>query len=200
MAKKFNCAFCSDKDCYEGRDCLEKADQVKEIILKDENYKLMKAAAFVEGSFYMEKTRIEEIIEFSNIMGYKHIGIAFCIGLSEEACMIAEILMQHFTVTSVCCKVCGISKDELQLTKIDNDRFEATCNPVAQAKIMNESGVDLNLVVGLCIGHDLVFTKNCKAPVSTLVVKDRVLTHNPLGAVYSGYYRKKLTNIKTGDD
>ena len=32
------------------------------------------------------------------------------------------------------------------------------------------------------MGHDILFTKHSKAPVTTLAVKDRVLTHNPLGA------------------
>jgi len=43
--------------------------------------------------------------------------------------------------------------------------------------------------VGLCVGHDMLFTRHSRAPVTTLVVKDRVLAHNPAGALYSGYYR-----------
>lgn len=31
-------------------------------------------------------------------------------------------------------------------------------------------------------------TKHSQAPVTTLVVKDRVLAHNPAGALYSAYY------------
>jgi len=189
---QFNCAFCKTKECYNGKDCPGNADSIKEIIKQDENYKLMKAAAWTEGTFYMKKSRIEEIIEFSRFIGYKKLGIAFCIGMAEEAKILAEILGKCFQVTSVCCKVCGISKDEFDFTKIRDVPFEATCNPVAQAEIMNESGVDLNLIVGLCIGHDIVFTRNCKAPVTTLIVKDRVLAHNPAGAIYSGYYRKKI--------
>lgn len=190
--KKFKCAHCGMNACYGGKDCAGNAYEIKEIIQREENYKIMKAAAFIEGTYYMQKTRLEEIIEFCKIMGYKHLGLAFCIGMTEEARLLADILERNFEVTSVCCKVCGISKDELGLKKIREDRYEATCNPVAQAQIMNEADVDLNIIAGLCIGHDIVFTKNCNAPVTTLIVKDRVMAHNPAGAIYSGYHRKRI--------
>ena len=48
----------------------------------------------------------------------------------------------------------------------------------------------MNILVGLCVGHDMLFTKHSKAPVTTFIVKDRVLAHNPAGAIYSGYYKK----------
>ena len=35
-------------------------------------------------------------------------------------------------------------------------------------------------------------TKNAQTTVTSLVVKDRLLAHNPLGAIYSRYWRKKL--------
>jgi len=192
--KKFKCAHCGTNDCYNGKDCAGYADEMKEIIKREENYRLMKAAAYIEGTYYLKKTRLEEIIEFCKIMGYKHLGLAFCIGMIEEAKLLAGILEKHFEVTSVCCKVCGISKDEMGLTKIREDRYEATCNPVTQARIMNEARVELNIIAGLCIGHDIVFTKNCNAPVTTLIVKDRVLAHNPVGAIYSKYQRKRITS------
>ena len=33
---------------------------------------------------------------------------------------------------------------------------------------------------------------NCPGPVTTLVAKDRLLAHNPLGAIYSRYWKRKL--------
>jgi uncharacterized metal-binding protein len=47
----------------------------------------------------------------------------------------------------------------------------------------------MNLIVGLCLGHDILFTMNSKAPVTTLIVKDRMLGHNPVIALYSNYHR-----------
>jgi uncharacterized metal-binding protein len=55
----------------------------------------------------------------------------------------------------------------------------------------------MNLVVGLCVGHDMLFTKRSEAPVTTFVVKDRVLAHNPVGAIYSGYYLEHRFGLST---
>jgi uncharacterized metal-binding protein len=44
----------------------------------------------------------------------------------------------------------------------------------------------------LCIGHDILFQKYSKAPTTTFIVKDRVLSHNTAGAIYTKYYLKKL--------
>jgi len=46
------------------------------------------------------------------------------------------------------------------------------------------------------MGHDIIFTRNSEAPVTTLIVKDRVLAHNPAGAIYSGYYLRKKFNLE----
>ncbi len=67
------------------------------------------------------------------------------------------------------------------------------CNSVTQAKLLNKAKTDLNVLVGLCVGHDSLFIKFSKAPVTVLAAKDRVLAHNPLAALYAGhYFNKKL--------
>jgi uncharacterized metal-binding protein len=53
----------------------------------------------------------------------------------------------------------------------------------------------MNVVVGLCIGHDINFIKYSKAPTTVLVVKDRVTTHNPAAVLYSRYYKNKYFDI-----
>ena len=121
-------------------------------------------------------------------MNYKKIGLAFCVGLADEAQAIYELFREHFQVYTVCCKICGIDKDEFQLEKIDTGGGEAMCNPLGQAAFLNQKKTDLNVIIGLCIGHDILFSEHSNAPVTTLAVKDRVLAHNPLGAIYSPYY------------
>ena len=70
---------------------------------------------------------------------------------------------------------------------------EALCNPVLQARLLNKEKTDLNVIIGLCVGHDSLFIKYSKAPVTTLITKDRVLGHNPAAALYtSGFYYKRL--------
>jgi uncharacterized metal-binding protein len=43
--------------------------------------------------------------------------------------------------------------------------------------------VDLVAQLGLCIGHDLLLQEYCDAPVTTLVVKDRVYDHHSVLAL-----------------
>ena len=48
-------------------------------------------------------------------------------------------------------------------------------------------------LIGLCVGHDSMFYKYSDALCTTLVTKDRVLAHNPVGALYqAGAYYSKL--------
>ena len=68
------------------------------------------------------------------------------------------------------------------------------CNPILQAKLLNEAKTDLNLVVGLCVGHDSLFYKYSEALTTTVVTKDRVLGHNPAAALYTAesYYKRLM--------
>ncbi|MDI6903610.1 MAG: DUF1847 domain-containing protein [Methanocellales archaeon] len=185
------CALCDDKECYQGKDCTD----IKERVLaegKTEVWEIMRTAAKLESRHYMKLTRLEELITFCKDMGYETLGIAFCIGLENEVRMLHEILEKDFEVYSICCKVCGIDKEDLNLEKIKNDRYEAMCNPIGQAMMLNEKDTDLNIICGLCLGHDTLFSKYSEAPVTTFIVKDRVLAHNPAGAIYSKYYRRKF--------
>jgi uncharacterized metal-binding protein len=77
--------------------------------------------------------------------------------------------------------------------KVAPGRHESICNPILQARILNAEKTDLNVIVGLCVGHDSLFIKHSRALVTTLITKDRVLAHNPAGALYtSGFYYQRL--------
>ncbi len=134
-------------------------------------------------------------------MSWRRIGIATCIGLLEESRRLEEILRaQDLYPVSVCCKVGSVDKQDLGVTDAEKVRpgtFEPACNPVAQARILNEVGTDLNVIVGLCVGHDILFTRHSKAPVTTLVVKDRVTGHNPVAVLYGqAFYYRRLAKAK----
>ena len=190
-----NCANCEDKECYQGKDCFEIADSLKEQKWDETTLKILKIATEIEANYYMKFTRLEELILFSKKMDYMKLGIAFCVGFGNEAKILQKLLKKHFKVESVCCKVGGVEKEFYHMPKIKCDRYEAMCNPLAQAMIMNKEKTDLNIILGLCMGHDILFTRYSEAPVTTLVVKDRVLAHNPVGALYSRYYQNKLSQI-----
>lgn len=190
------CVSCKTQDCYDGKDCTDLRDEIVELYADDDRRSL-KVSASIEANYYMKKTRVEELIIYANEMGYKKLGLAFCVGLTPEARILAKILKQNFEVYSVCCKVCGIDKDKFGLTKLHPDRdIDTMCNPAGQAKMLNKKNTDLNIILGLCIGHDTIFTKYSHAPVTTIAVKDRVLAHNPLGALYSNYYLEKVFNLR----
>lgn len=170
---------------------------------------ISKVATRVEGLCYERSpgsnainarwTRVEDTIAFAKLMGYRKIGIATCIGLLDETNRLALILKaQGFEPLSVCCK--SGSKDKLELGVEEADKvrpgtFEPACNPIAQARLLNSAVTDMNIIVGLCVGHDMLFTKYSEAPVTTLVVKDRVTGHNPVSVLYGQnfYYRRLQT-------
>ncbi|MCP4725516.1 MAG: DUF1847 domain-containing protein [bacterium] len=187
-----NCAVCGKKTCDDGEMCKEINMDFLEKYDDPEDRAIFVTASKVEAEGYMKLTRLQEIIKFSQDIGYKHLGIAFCIGFEDEAKILYRILKQHFRISSVCCKVCSVSKDDIGIQKIIEDRYEAMCNPIVQAEILGKRKTELNLICGLCIGHDMLFTKHSKAPVTTFIVKDRVLGHNPAAALYSNYYKKLL--------
>lgn len=143
--------------------------------------------------------RVEEIAQFAKKMGYKKLGIAFCIGLQDEAKMLTRILENRgFEVVSACCKAGAIPKERIGITEEQKiggpGTFETMCSPITQAEILNDEGTEFNILVGLCVGHDSLFFKYSKAPVTVLVAKDRVFGHNPVMGLYltGSYYRKLL--------
>lgn len=153
------------------------------------------------------KTRIVEICEFARKMGYRKLGLAFCLGLTREGATVAEILQENgFEVVSVLCKAGRTSKDVIGIKeeeKIFQGTDEAMCNPIYQAKLLNHEEAEFNILLGLCVGHDSLFFKYSKAPVTVLAVKDRVTGHNPLAAIYlsESYYRKvRHPNIVSGEE
>lgn len=147
------------------------------------------------------KTRIQEIWEFAGRMGYSKLGLAFCLGLVSEAAKVEQIFKSKgLEVVSAICKAGATPKEWLGLSdeeKVRRGGFESVCNPVFQAELMNQAGTQLNVVLGLCVGHDSLFFANATAPTTVLAVKDRVTGHNPLAAVYlsEGYYAR----LKQGD-
>lgn len=211
--KKLSCTDCGLLNCYR-RDknfpefCLtSKADnelieEINTLYRSDEFVsKLSHAAAEIEGTYYGKITRVEEIILFAKKIGAKKIGIATCVGLMNEAKIFTKILKaKGLESYGVICKVGSIDKTEVGVDenlKIQKGCHESLCNPVMQAKLLNEEKTDLNVIVGLCVGHDSLFIKYSEAPVTTLITKDRVLGHNPAAALYtSGFYYKRLLEEK----
>jgi len=135
------------------------------------------------------KPRLQEIVEFAHKMNYKRLGLVFCDGFYKEAAAVAKVLKrQGFEVVSAICKAGGVPKERIGLKQEEKIRIgaeENMCNPLAQAELMNRAHTELNIVLGLCVGHDSLFLKHAEAYSTILAVKDRVMGHNPLAAVYT---------------
>lgn len=161
----------------------------------EENHRVAIAAADVEAEGYGIYPRAQEIVEFAKKLGCRKIGIATCVGLLREARAFARLLRHHgFEVTGVACKVGSTPKSAIGISDEDCGVGEFICNPILQAKILNEENVDLKVVIGLCVGHDSLFYKYADGIVTTLVTKDRVTGHNPCAVLYQldSYYSKLL--------
>ncbi len=202
-----SCAWCKNKPCsdIEGQYPLncptnnqDWVQRFKTEYQKDENKKIAATAAYIEKTGYCEWTRIEEIMQFARKLDFTKLGLAFCSGLQKEAKVVADYYRnQGFEVISAVCCTGALDKSSAGIREEDKFRPnqpESMCNPIGQALIMNEQQTQLNIVLGLCVGHDSLFLKYSKALVTVLAVKDRVLAHNPLAAVYcaDSYYRRKL--------
>ena len=164
--------------------------------------KITTAAAEIESAFYCKLTRVEETAAFAKRIGAKKIGIATCVGLINEAKAFKKFLeAQGLESYTVACKVGSVDKTEIGIPeehKINQGKHESACNPVLQARILAREKTDLNVIIGLCVGHDSMFIKYSEAPTTCLVVKDRVLAHNPVGALYcsNSYYKRLSTKLE----
>lgn len=183
----------------------ERVQEVLAIYQNDEETgEISRVSACIEGEFYGRLTRVEETIEFIKRMNYKKIGIASCVGLMNETRIFTKILkankIDYFVVG---CKIGAIDKSEIGVPdekKLNKGcGHESMCNPILQAKTLEAEGTDFNIVIGLCVGHDTLFLKHTAAPTTVMIVKDRVLGHNPVAALYTAtsmYSRfKKELNI-----
>jgi uncharacterized metal-binding protein len=162
--------------------------------------KIFRAAAEIEGLYYGRLTRVEETILFAKKLGVKKLGIATCMGLIHETKTFTKALAAKGIegVCAVACKVGGIDKTAVNIpedVKVRPGNHESMCNPLLQAHILNKAQTDLNVIVGLCVGHDTLFIKHSNAPVTYLIVKDRVLAHNPAAALYGAksFYRRIMS-------
>ena len=177
------CVYCQTRACTDDiektpnfcprrltEEALEKAEEIR--TTDQEVMNIARIAKSVETEGYRVWPRVRELVEFSTRLGIEKIGVAFCVGLKEETAQLAKILESHgFDLSTVACTVNG------------------GCNPVGQALTLNQQETELNIIMGLCMGHDILFSKFSEAPVTTLVVKDRAMCHNPAAPLVNRYWR-----------
>ncbi len=203
------CSYCEKMKCFKGDlsqsptfcpsklkpEVLKKAA----VTLKDPENQRMAQDVARTWKQYGKLTRVEETLEYARLRGFKKLGLAFCVGLGQEAEMFTNILLNAgFDVRAVSCMCGTLSSDDVNLPveeKIFADYRQPMCNPIGQANLLDSEGCELNILLGLCVGDDTLFIKHSEAPVTVLAVKDRVLAHNPLGALYTS--KNIYTRLKT---
>lgn len=121
-----------------------------------------------------KSNRIEDIVNFAKGAGFTKIGIAHCISFKREAEILEKYLAHYFEVYRIDCKYQRIPLNDI----IGGTDERIACNPAGQAEYLNEKNTDLNISMGLCVGHDMIFSKKSNAYVTNLFDKDFTNKHN----------------------
>jgi uncharacterized metal-binding protein len=180
-----DCTNCQPKTCRESESCgIEKFDNAEVIIdyQKPENQKILQAAAsLVDNGKAGNLSRLQETIAFIKRIGYKKVGLAYCYGMEKEANQLKEMFRREgIKLRTVSCTVGGINQDEINISSYTE---KVSCNPLGQARELNNEEVDFVIIMGICLGHDILLQRNLKSDFTTLVVKDRAFENAPLKAL-----------------
>jgi uncharacterized metal-binding protein len=180
-----DCIKCNTKICRTTEACGAQKFDAEELMLTyhlPENMKIIQAAAnLVDKGRAGTLSRLQEVIEFAKSMKFQRIGIAYCYGMENEAALITTIFRESgFKIYPVSCTTGGFKQSEVN---IGSTIEKVSCNPLAQAGQINSESVDFTITIGLCLGHDILFTKHIKSYTTTLIVKDRIHDHNPINAL-----------------
>nr|MBN2278753.1 DUF1847 domain-containing protein [candidate division Zixibacteria bacterium] len=191
--READCLVCTDLACLRGKSCKLSKRFNGGPVVDQETARMLEASLDISSERERTLCRLSELIYFCLEMRYRRIGVAFCEDLREPAEILVRVLRRFFEVFPVSCKVGGKTDPATSTAETNpNDKQQyVICNPRGQADILNSLDTDLNVIVGICMGADCVFTQASESPVSTLFVKDRSLANNPIGAVYSDYYLKE---------
>ena len=122
------------------------------------------------------KSRLQELVNYAKVAGCRKLGIANCISVQNYAEKLKILLTEAgFEVFSVNCRQSGLNGDD-----VAPELRGPSCDPLFQAEYLNNCNTDLNIEVGLCLGHGLLFRKHSAAPVTTFLVKDFATRHKPV--------------------
>lgn len=175
-----DCTRCKNKVCRLGETCkVVSFDTQTATIAYHHEQKIIQAAAqLVDNGRAGTLSRLEEMIEFSKLMNYKKIGLAYCYGMEKDAKLVTDLLHENgLKVEAASCTVGGVAQNDINLS---SKNCSVACNPIGQARQLNNNKPNLVITMGLCIGHDILFNREIKADTTNLVVKDRVHRNKPL--------------------
>jgi uncharacterized metal-binding protein len=185
--KVIDCIQCVERVCLSGGCCTTQFGNLFPLEKYAKLQHSMEVTIDISAETDRKLCRIAEFIYYCIGMEYKHIGVAFCVEMFKEAEILTRLLRRFFKVSPVCCKIGGHEKHDLITAS-----HGILCNPIGQARVLNELKTDINVSLGLCIGVDLIYAQHSVAPTSTLFVKDKSLANNPVSALFSKYYINEI--------
>ena len=204
--------LCRKMECWRGDDegipsyCqanhyVAEIEKAREVYAEPEVVDIYTAACVVGKKNDGYRPRIEEALDFTSEMKFSRVGFAACVAFGKELEVIRRLFEQAgIEVFSAGCQIGRSSATDRGLPHLEAYPDNSTCNPIAQAEILNKAQTQLNFIIGLCMGHDILFTRYSRAPVSTLIVKDRLMGNNPAAAIYGWHARRSLFKLSRSDD
>jgi uncharacterized metal-binding protein len=138
----------------------------KELYSEVEDLDLLSKAALVEAGGYCRWTRLKEVGEFCRLLEYGRVGLAHCPDMVGHATKVQKALRSH--------EVEGILPEASPAE-----------DPIGQARFFAEEGTDLNVLAGMCVGHEAMFLRVTVAPTVSLIARDLRLRHNPVAGLYT---------------
>lgn len=198
----FTCASCTKKSCLlhnqenpplncpmQDQDTLSKCK--KEYFDKDGGKLYLSTMETAMEAKDLGETRTLEAIRFAKKNGWKKIGIAHCIGFCNEAAAASKLIKKAgLECETVVCTNGGINLCDYMsiptkhLDDVENN-YAVGCNPIGQAKYLEKANTDYNLIFGLCVGHDALFTKYSHVLTSVIMVKDRSRYRDPISGLFA---------------
>ncbi len=183
-----NCTACTPHSCRTLKACpalLADSGQAMKDYREKETQDVVRCAShLVDGGLAGSLSRMEELVRFIKDRGYGKAGLAYCYGLEREAKRTVEFFKKRqVQLSAVSCTAGGLAQSQVNS---ESPLGGVSCNPLTQAAQLEAEGVDFAIQFGLCLGHDILFSKAFKGDQSVLVVKDRLYGHNPLLALEEG--------------
>lgn len=181
-----DCTKCTSKSCRYLKPCFNRSEEyLSKYKAKDNQMIVNSASALVDNGRAGALNRLEEIVEYAKSRNYKALGVAYCYGIEDEAKLLQDHLSNAgFQTTMISCTVDGVTESDINPLKTSQ---AVSCNPMGQANVLNGSGAEFTILMGLCLGHDIMIQKQLNMDFTTWLVKDRVSKHRPLDGL-PGYH------------
>ncbi len=193
-----DCTKCTTKGCRDSQPCFDRHEEYLHKYAVDDNQMIVRSASeLVDNGRAGTLNRLEEIVEYAKSRNYQILGVAYCYGLEKEAKLLRIYLSNAgFQTAMISCTVDGVTEADINPEKASQ---AVSCNPIGQANVINGSGAEFTILMGLCLGHDIMIQKQLNMDFTTWLVKDRVSQHRPLDGL-PGYHSVEDLFLKNMDN